>query len=324
MRTAPGLDEAALIDAIQVAYGLDGIMLSYSPGGEDAHSYRVTDGDGQHFQLKLYIRSLDWDAVLGIPRQLNRMGFHHAVAALRTQDDALKFTFDDYTAALYPFVDGPTASQKPFNADQLAELGRILGHLHEMTDLIEMDCPREEFNTSEWRVNFTHTVSALTHAEHSDDPYQQKLAAMLIPLRERLLLMLSEFQLMAEQCQALEVPYALCHGDPSIGNVIAARDEVYLIDWDGVILAPKERDLMHFGADDQPDKQPLFDGYAEVTGEAPTRDETILKYYRMEWNVQEVIDFSRRILFEPDADAEQKDHDLREMDIFLNYSGLRS
>jgi spectinomycin phosphotransferase len=40
-----------------------------------------------------------------------------------------------------------------------------------------------------------------------------------------------------------EGPRVGCHGDPHLGNVLIA-DRLYLIDWDDVLLAPREQDLM--------------------------------------------------------------------------------
>jgi spectinomycin phosphotransferase len=36
----------------------------------------------------------------------------------------------------------------------------------------------------------------------------------------------------------------LCHGDPHLGNVLLGTDEVWLVDWDDAVRAPRERDLI--------------------------------------------------------------------------------
>jgi spectinomycin phosphotransferase len=37
----------------------------------------------------------------------------------------------------------------------------------------------------------------------------------------------------------------LCHGDPHLGNLLhEGADVVSLVDWDDVVLAPRERDIM--------------------------------------------------------------------------------
>ncbi|MET8525232.1 phosphotransferase [Micromonospora sp. NPDC005172] len=40
-------------------------------------------------------------------------------------------------------------------------------------------------------------------------------------------------------------PVVVCHGDPHLGNVLLGPDdEVWLVDWDDALLAPRECDLM--------------------------------------------------------------------------------
>jgi aminoglycoside phosphotransferase (APT) family kinase protein len=119
--------------------------------------------------------------------------------------------------------------------------------------------------------------------------------------------------------QATNAPLVLCHGDPTIGNVILsdADGKLYLIDWDGVILAPKERDLAHFGGKE---RDYVLRGYSEVAG-TTTLNETILEFYSHQWNIGEIADFGGRILFETPSD-EQNAHDVAEVKLFLDYSGL--
>jgi spectinomycin phosphotransferase len=72
---------------------------------------------------------------------------------------------------------------------------------------------------------------------------------------------------------------------------------LYLVDWDNPILAPKERDLMFFGAGMSADwpggrEEALFyQGYGEtaVTHEA-------LVYYRYERIIQDIAEFCKQLL----------------------------
>ena len=52
-----------------------------------------------------------------------------------------------------------------------------------------------------------------------------------------------ESELVEELAPAV-TPTTVCHTDPHLGNVLAAPDRVWLIDWDDAALSTPEHDLM--------------------------------------------------------------------------------
>jgi spectinomycin phosphotransferase len=50
------------------------------------------------------------------------------------------------------------------------------------------------------------------------------------------------------QIKKMEIKYCLCHGDIHAANILISDDNnFFIVDWDTLILAPKERDLMFIG-----------------------------------------------------------------------------
>jgi spectinomycin phosphotransferase len=87
----------------------------------------------------------------------------------------------------------------------------------------------------------------------------------------------------------------VCHADLHTGNVLVdERGELHLIDWDEVVLAPRERDLM-FVVDGgiSRDLAPLrgerafLAGYGDVDVHRPT-----LAYYKFAWAVQDISEYA--------------------------------
>ena len=91
----------------------------------------------------------------------------------------------------------------------------------------------------------------------------------------------------------------LCHADIHTANLLVDPDgALHIVDWDGVMLAPKERDLMFVTARakiQSPPEQAFFAGYGNIT-----IDPVAFAYYRYEWVVQELADYGRRILLMED------------------------
>lgn len=317
MHTAPEIDLALLKNSLQTHYGLHVRELRFFPGGEDGFGYRVVTNTDSTYFLKVYNRDLAWDAVLKIPVWLNAQGFN-AVAALPTIDDSLSITVENHKAALYPFIKGDTPMAVPPSDEEWREIGRMLARLHQSIVPQSIPCPRETFDTS-WRNDFQRIMDALPDATNSENQYQRELAHLMLPITDRLHQELAHFERAAEDARAQNTPYVLCHHDPTIANWIFETGSriLHLIDWDGVLLAPKERDLGHFFAGNQ---ELVCEGYADITGDASVNP-VITEFYGVQWNIQEIVDYGTKLLFQAQS-PEQNAHDLNEMREFLGYSGL--
>ncbi len=104
-------------------------------------------------------------------------------------------------------------------------------------------------------------------------------------------------------------PYVICHADLHPANLL--RDpagHVFVIDWDEVMLAPKERDFLYVR---QPQADAFFQGYGQTV-----TDWMALTYYRWERVVQDLIACAQNVCFrdewgeETKADAAQLFHEI--------------
>ena len=105
----------------------------------------------------------------------------------------------------------------------------------------------------------------------------------------------------------------MCHSDIHAGNIlIDANDNLYIVDWDNPILAPKERDLMFIGGGQgfaghsaQEEETLFYRGYG------PTQiDPSALAYYRYERIIQDIAVFCEQI-FLTNAGGEDREQSLR-------------
>lgn len=101
---------------------------------------------------------------------------------------------------------------------------------------------------------------------------------------------------------------------------------MWLLDWDGAVLAPRERDLMFVlggvnpsalaGAQEQ---ARFFEGYG-VPGLVDV-DPVRLAYYRCSWAVQDVADYAGRAL-DPRRPVEEREHVLQRLRSNLSPRGI--
>jgi spectinomycin phosphotransferase len=104
---------------------------------------------------------------------------------------------------------------------------------------------------------------------------------------------------LAAVLQGRPFPYVICHADLHPANLL--RDpagHVFVIDWDDVMLATKERDFIFVRG---PHAEAFFQGYgpAEI-------DWIALTYYRWERVVQDLIENAQNVCFRDDLGEETK------------------
>lgn len=177
---------------------------------------------------------------------------------------------------------------KPLSESHWQAVGAFFARMHlarpiqPLSELLN----REQFNSK------CLEVAQVVLAEAFKPGHSELSLELAVFIRERD----SEISRIIERTQELgrrlwkqQPKFALCHGDPNTSNIfVTDQDKLYILDWDEVILAPRERDLMFF------DEAPAFwQGYDPTGRYKP--DLTALAYYKYEWVVQEIADFGGQV-----------------------------
>jgi spectinomycin phosphotransferase len=106
--------------------------------------------------------------------------------------------------------------------------------------------------------------------------------------------------------RASDYEFVVCHADIHPYNIMNTRHGLVMVDWDGIMLAPPERDLM-FYAHDMRSTTELHRAY----GLDYKLDEHLITYYAYEWVLQEFTDYLTR-LFDTGLRDEPRHHALDE------------
>jgi spectinomycin phosphotransferase len=140
------------------------------------------------------------------------------------------------------------------------------------------------------------------------DPIAAELAAFLRVKRAEISQLVSRAERLADILQTQSLPFILCHADIHAFNIlIDTNDTLYMVDWDTLILAPKERDLMFvggglFGAGRTPEEEEtlFYQGYGQTEA-----DPVALAYYRYERIVQDIAAYCEEILLTTERDQDR-------------------
>jgi spectinomycin phosphotransferase len=156
---------------------------------------------------------------------------------------------------------------------------------------------------------------AMVDERSFDDPVAAKLAAFLRDKREIVDDLIKRAERLASMLQAQDEPFVLCHADIHAGNVlIDAHGRLYVVDWDTLIMAPKERDLMYVGGGQFLDRRSpeeedrlFYQGYGETAA-----NPVALAYYRYERIVQDIAAYCEALLL-TDEGGEDRENSLRQL-----------
>jgi spectinomycin phosphotransferase len=315
MREAPKLAEATIAAALRAHYGISIASLTFLPLGEDSASaaYSVHAADGAVYFLKTRSRPRFNPANVAVPRYLREMGVPHILAPLLTKSQTSWVMMNDFALTLYPFVDGRIGGDAGLSEQHWIALGRTLKQIH--TSLLPPDLmqivPRETFVPSRRSVvdDLENAVSGQVLA----DPEQRELAAFWNSRREQIRRLVNRADALGRRLREASAALVLCHADLHTRNVLLeGKEQLWVVDWDETILAPKERDLMFFvGGIMRELLQPhhteyFFRGYGDTA-----IDPDALVYYRNAWAVQDIGAYGELVFFLREFGEASRQHAVR-------------
>ncbi len=298
MLIKPDLKDEEIIACLRNAYGLTVNKVMFLPLGADFKTavYRVTTSNQTDYFLKLR-RGEFLEASVSVPKYLADLGIKQVIPPLATKTKQLWTSLASFKAILYPYVEGRNGVEAKLSEDQWAQFGAAITKLHstDIPALITKDVPRETFS-SKWRE----TVKAfLIRIENEvfEEHVAVKMALFLKSKRCEILKLVERAEELAITIQKQPLNYVLCHADIHGWNLIVDKEALYIVDWDTLIFAPVERDLMFIGAGiwvsslTAAEEESLFyQGYDKIK-----INQDAMAYYRFERIIQDISDYCEYI-----------------------------
>lgn len=288
----PGLDARELSAALRAGFGIEASGFTFVPGFDmHAASYEV---DGRWF-AKVRFGPVA-DAPLEVPRALLDAGVTNVLAPVRTLASTLWHPMTDgRTLVVYPFVTGRNAMDAGMTADQWHTFGIALRPVHDsgLEARFARRLPAETFALPSGEV----VRSVLEQEPSFDSAAARRLQAVLLEQSERIGQMLDRAEGLGAQLSTRPFARVLCHADIHEANLLVANDgRIFLVDWDGPMLAPRERDLLFvMGGGIMRKVTPqqeawFFDGYGPVEV-----DREAIVYYRYERLLEDIGEIGRSV-----------------------------
>ncbi len=302
MRLRPHLAEDDLAALLGERFGLDVAGLTFLPVGEDGWVYRVETRGGADWLLKL--NQQPPETVLRLTNYLCTAGGLDWIPAPRPAlDGSLWVERQGLYLSLQLFIRGDILMDRPPDAGQAGRIGAMLAALHRAGQNLpgELGARLPVESYARHLATAARVLAAALSGTAPGDT-QRELAAFIRGKQALIGEILEHCRVAGEQIRRRSPALVLCHADIHEANILVdAVGRLWVIDWDGVMLAPCERDLMFWR--DHPHWPAVAAGYGLQAGV----DEAVIRYYAYEWVAQEIADYGENIFFLSLSDEQKRD-----------------
>ena len=306
IRDDPNLDPAALAAALSVNYCLDITSTTFLPLGFDmaAAVFRVDAADGAAYFLKTRTGPVH-EPGLRVARALSDAGITSVVAPIPTSTGDLWCRLGDRAATLYPYVVGGSAMDVGMSAAQWTAFGRTLRavHDHPLAERLGAELPVEAFDLAS--ASLVREMSGLITEIQLDSTAAADLVRLWSRNLARIDGTLARAEELGHSLRARPFELVLCHADIHAANIMVPAvggpgGPIHLVDWDGPMLAPRERDLLFVVGStiartvEPHEERHFFAGYGPVP-----IDPAVITYYRYERFLEDLGEIGRSVFLDP-------------------------
>lgn len=310
MLEKPEIKDDVIIHCLCSEYGLQVTEISFLPLGADLNTavYRAVAEETGHYFVKLR-REEFAEASVTVPNYLSGVGIQQIIPALSTQAGQLWAELDPYRMILYPYVEGRHGLERKLAPEKWIEFGAALKQFHtaSIPAALTQGVQHENFSPR-WR-EMVKVFLARVEAEIFHKSITRELAKFLKAEQEIIRQLIKRAELCAQILQEQPHEFIVCHGDIHGWNLFIDTNEgLYLVDWDTLIFAPRERDLMFIGAglgesgySPQEESRLFYQGY----GHTKTNPDAI-EYYRCERIIEDIAVNCEQIFTSAEGSEDQK------------------
>jgi spectinomycin phosphotransferase len=301
-RDDPGLNLDSITACLDAQYGLRVRSITFLPLGYDLNAavYKVIAAEGTAYFLKIRFGSVH-ESGLHVPWALAERGIRNVLAPMQTQSRDLWCSCEGCSLVLYPFITGGNAMAIGMGDDQWREFGSTLQSVHSsgLAEDLRDRLPVETFALPSSAL--VRHILELTDTTEFENAVAAQFAAFWRDHAARIDEMVDRAEALGRRLQSRSFDHVLCHADIHAANILVHEDgRISLIDWDGPMIAPRERDLLFVvgsriaRAVELREEDLFFAGYGPVD-----IDPEALVYYRYERIIQDLGEIGRSVLLDP-------------------------
>lgn len=257
-----------------------------------AETFIVNTKDQGKYFCKVIDKKLFIDGVIAsLPAlvSIHELGFDRINYPIPSKSSDLYVYENDNLVVLFNYINAP----QNYDYDNYV-LGQTLAQVHKLTSKVRVPIPKESFKYKHLNI-FEDRLQEIISFKNSDG-INNNLSNLLNERQKEILDFYKKFLQVAEACQNKKYQLFITHGD-SPGNILVkSPKDIYIVDWDDILLAPVERDLWFLKTN-----QDFMSGYRSVFPEF-TFDERLTNYYILSRYFNDLIEYWTEITGQFDFD----------------------
>lgn len=267
-------------------FAYNACSISEVKGGSVGYTYKIDD----RYFLKIYDTDLAVTerCTAHLQEQLTVLELLHAHTGLadricypiRTLSGGYFFAHDHIIGVLFNLINGKAIGyDTKYSPSDIEQLARMVKTLHGIDPSpFQALCPQETFC-----FDFLDELAAIISIRTKELP--GGFGELVTDHAQMIMVKISQARRQAEHIKSLNLPFVLCHTDIHGGNLMKDKDDrLYLVDWENVLLAPKEADLFSFAEAD----------YRDVFCQKVNLD--AIAYYTVRRDLEDIWEFLRGLL----------------------------
>jgi len=257
--------------------------------------FKISTIEQKHYFLKIRLKSFS-ESCINIPYWLsNNIGLKNVIDPIKTLDNKLYLMNSSSVFMLYPFINGKSGWDVTLTKEHFYKFGKFLYKLH------STEIPEKYINNiykDEYNYEYVKMVKEYIKKNEKihNDPIILKFLEALEIYQKEINEIINCLENAVNEISLKNV--CICHGDIHAGNLLISENDLFIVDWDTIVLAPKEKDLMYIGGgigkkwSKDEDINYFYKGY----GHKNEVDKKLIKYYRCKRIIQDIYYFIKEIL----------------------------
>lgn len=310
------LDRSDIVAVLEAEWDIDVATLRYEPVGFGTHHYFCGAGDGTRWfvnvddvSAKSWISTDPREAFNGLQASLGAavtlrdagLGFVQAPVA-STGGRVLAAVDRRYALSVYAFLEGEPVGRFGEFTSQDDRLWAVeaLSRIHASNAAAHAGVRKDAFDVP-LRRRLLDAMDELSGTWNAG-PYAEPTRRLLVRRSGAIRDAFDFYDGLVAAVQGTARPFVVTHGEPHAANVMRSRSgDLLLIDWDTVLLAPPERDIVHVSA--LPGE--VWTTYSRRSGHDV--DDAAISLYRLWWALAEITGYVDALRSRHDDDANTRE-----------------
>ena len=270
--------------------------------------YKLFSYTHETFFLKIRTGNFN-ETCITIPFWLSKvMNLPNIINPIKTLDNKLFVKAPSCYLMLFPYINGQSGWDSSLTKDQFLEFGKFMYNLHsiKLPDKYSSKITVETYS-SKYRDAVKEIITKRSNRSYDNNVIIDFL--MVLQQHQKIIIEMIEYlERITKEIKDESHNLCLCHGDIHAGNILINGNDFYIVDWDTILMAPKEKDLMFIGGGigNKWNKKEEIEYFYEGYGQKFEIDNNLIKYYRYERIIQDIYEFYQQVMNINTEDEERK------------------